>query len=257
MIGTLSSVVTLISFVTGNTNVTTCQMTMYFIGIIFAGIVFSIWQTYRKTELTIRVNDKCKVKIFTGDLFDFANHDSVVVIPVNEFFDTQVDEEIISSSTLHGQFIRRYFNNSIDILENEIKKALQNVSCFELRRNHAVKTSKYPLGTCIDIEVDDKLFVLVALTHFSKTNIAWTSLYEYGNVVRKLMTHLIKVSGLKSVYMPLMGTGLARIDHTSQFILKYMLDTILSMNHLSISGGLNVVLYPPIAKIINLNEIKY
>lgn len=257
MIGTLSSVVTLISFVTGNTNVTTCQMTLYFIGIILAGVVFSIWQTYRKTELTICVNGRCNIKIFEGDLFGFANSDNIVVIPVNEFFDTQVDEEIISSSTLHGQFIKRYFNNSIDILEEKLEISLQDVPYVEFKRNRAKKIKKYPLGTCVDIEVDGKIFVLVALTHFTKTNIAWTSLYEYSNVIRKLMAHLTEMSDLKPVYMPLMGTGLARIDQTSQFILKYMLDVIVSMSQLSISGGLNVVLYPPVAKTINLNEIKY
>ncbi len=54
-----------------------------------------------------------------------------------------------------------------------------------------------------------------------------------------------------------MGMGLSRLNQTGQFILKYTLDTIVGVKELAIPGGLNIVVYPPTAKTLDLNAIKY
>jgi hypothetical protein len=59
------------------------------------------------------------------------------------------------------------------------------------------------------------------------------------------------------IYMPLMGMGMARLNQTGQFILKYTLDTIVGVKDLAIQKGINIIVYPPVAKTLNLNEIKY
>ena len=64
-------------------------------------------------------------------------------------------------------------------------------------------------------------------------------------------------AGNKPTYMPLMGMGLSRLNQTGQFILKYTLDTIVGVKELAIPGGLNIVVYPPTAKTLDLNAIKY
>ena len=61
----------------------------------------------------------------------------------------------------------------------------------------------------------------------------------------------------KPVYMPLMGMGMSRLNQSGQFILKYTLDTIVGIKNLAMQGGINIVVYPPVAKTLNLNEIKY
>lgn len=57
--------------------------------------------------------------------------------------------------------------------------------------------------------------------------------------------------------MPLMGMGLSRINQSGQFILKYTLDTIVGVKDLTIPGGLKIIVYPPTAKTLDLNAIKY
>ena len=50
---------------------------------------------------------------------------------------------------------------------------------------------------------------------------------------------------------------MSRLNQSGQFILKYTLDTIVGIKDLAIQGGINIVVYPPVAKTLNLNEIKY
>ena len=54
-----------------------------------------------------------------------------------------------------------------------------------------------------------------------------------------------------------MGMGLSRLNQSGQFILKYTLDSIVGVKDLALLGGLSIILYPPVARTINLNEIKY
>lgn len=82
------------------------------IAIIFFFMSIAIDCTYHKlvSKKTIRCKGKT-IKIHKGDIFD---GNELTVIPVNRFFDTLVDDVVISSRTLHGKFIMRYRDNHPD-----------------------------------------------------------------------------------------------------------------------------------------------
>lgn len=76
------------------------------IGISFVGFLIMVYIVMlivanEKNSKKIRINDT-DVKIEYGDIFE---QDGVKVIAFNEFFDTQVDNHIISQSSLNGQYI--------------------------------------------------------------------------------------------------------------------------------------------------------
>ncbi|MBF4354140.1 hypothetical protein EAY36_23095, partial [Vibrio anguillarum] len=58
-----------------------------------------------------------------GDIFA---ENGITVIPVNDFFDVLVDDEVISRNTLHGKLIEKYFSDDIELLDSEIKLKLSN-----------------------------------------------------------------------------------------------------------------------------------
>lgn len=260
-IGTISSVVTLVSFVFQLRNPSNCTIFIYASGVILFSYIFAELQTYRKTKLTVGISNNLTIKVESGDLFSFTKDGNYVVIPMNEYFDTIVDDKIINAGSIHGQFINRYYPGDAHVkLHEEIEGYLNEKGIKGIkyaRPNSNGYIIKYPLGTCVTINKDGTYFVLVSLTHFDDNDKAYVELSEFGRCISLLCHHLAKEAGTHPVYMPLMGMGLSRLNQSGQFILKYTLDSIIGVKDLALLGGLSVILYPPVAKTINLNEIKY
>lgn len=73
----------------------------------------------RHVELSV---NNSTIEISAGDVFQ---SEGLKIIAFNEYFDTQVDENIISSRTLNGQFIKKYAHDveSLDHLIQENQHA--------------------------------------------------------------------------------------------------------------------------------------
>ena len=99
-------------------------------------IIWGLW-ILRKTEsATLKLNKATDIHIKYDDLF---KTDGIKVIPVNEYFDTHVGDGIISPDSLHGQFIRRYFNGREDELNDKIKEQLKRHNPYDRKRGRNVK----------------------------------------------------------------------------------------------------------------------
>lgn len=259
-VGTVSSIVTLISFVFELHKPGSLVIVVYILGVLGLSIMFALWQTWRKKSLSFDVSNNLTVKVAEGDLFSFAKDGNYVVIPVNEYFDTLVDNKVIHQNTLHGQFINKYYHDNRNELHEQTESFFSAngiIGEHDANRNSEGYKVKYPLGTSAIIEKDNTHFVLLAFTHFDEHDHAYVELSELGRSISMMYNFISNKVGGKPVYMPLMGMGMSRLNQTSQFILKYTLDTIIGMKDLAIPGGIHIIIYPPTAKTLNLNEIKY
>lgn len=210
--------------------------------VIFGSHLYAKWQIRTKKSISLTLSSQLKLTISEGDLFDSKG---VICIPFNEYFDTHVGDGVVGERTLHGIFIKKFFNNNIEVLNNIIMEALQSetpVGKVTQRRVDGCPTDKYELGTCVDVKIDGNIFVLFALSHFDENDVAGISRAEYGLVVKKMMGHLSKVSESKTVYMPLFGTGLARMHRTHQRILTHLVDLLDFNDQCSIPGGTHIVI---------------
>ncbi len=260
-LGAVSAVVTLISFVFQVHKPCTLVIVIYFVIVIGGSFLISWLLSRRKDSLKLKLSNTLTVNVNAGDIFDYASDTNYVVIPVNEYFDTVVNTKIVSPSSLHGQFINKYFGyNHIELHEHiEYYLTENNVEYIEVteRPNIGGYKKKYPLGICVPVQVGQVIFVLVALTHFDEEDHAYVELSEFGRCISSVCRFIEKNAGNSPAYMPLMGMGLSRLNQTGQFILKYTLDTIVGVKDLAIPGGLNIVVHPHTAKSLDLNAIKY
>ena len=85
---------------------------------ICSGIVFVFILIFSYVGVWLRANtltnidlniEGTTVHIVTGDIFE---QKGLKVIPFNEYFDTQVDDRIISKRSLNGQYIEKIFPGS-------------------------------------------------------------------------------------------------------------------------------------------------
>lgn len=219
--------------------------------------VYFAWsQTNLKESISIKISPNLRVNVFKGDLF---KQKSIVVIPVNEYFDTHVDDVIIAHRTIHGKFIDEHFRNKEDelyqLIDSQIHQT-QGATPNQHRPHAGGRNIKYPLGTCADVVVGDIIYVLFALTHFDDEDKAYLPKEEFGNAIIKLMNHLATISNNRPVYMPLFGTGLSRLNETHQRVLLFIIDTISFSCPVAINAGLNVVVYPTDMVKVNLNKVE-
>ena len=232
-------------------------ITIFILAVIFIICANFAWsQTELKESISIKLSPNLRVNVFKGDIFKQKN---IVVIPVNEYFDTRVDDVIVAHRTIHGKFIDDYFRNNEDALYQQIDAQIHNTqdSTIVNDRVHAgARTIKYPIGTCANIQVGDTIYVLFALTHFDSEDKAFLPKEQFANAIIKLMNHLATISNNRPVYMPLFGTGLSRLNETHQRVLLFIIDTISFSCPVAINAGLNIVVYTTDMAKVNLNRVE-
>lgn len=175
------------------------------------------------TDVNIDV-DGSTVNIKSGDLF---SQDGYKVIPFNEYFDTVVDEKIISSSSLNGIFINNYSNTAINDLDNHIIQNTDNEDVLNpnTQRRLGGKVVKFKLSTIIVFNE----YLLTAFSKFDEHNKAVLTMPEYIEFLINFWDRVNRIYAQKSVSVPIFGSGITRIkEHkniSDEDLLKIMLWT--------------------------------
>jgi len=175
------------------------------------------------TDVNIDV-DGSIVNIKSGDLF---LQDGYKVIPFNEYFDTVVDEKIISSSSLNGIFINNYSNTAINNLDNHIIQNTDNEDVLNpnTQRRLGGKVVKFKLSTIIVFNE----YLLTAFSKFDEHNKAVLTMPQYIEFLINFWDRVNRIYAQKSVSVPIFGSGITRIkEHKNindEDLLKIMLWT--------------------------------
>ena len=155
--------------------------------IILLAVVFGFSIIRRRSKIELSLTDNTDTEIEFGDIFDESG---LIVIPVNEYFDTIVDDRIIAKNTLHGQFIERYFKDDQDPLKREIQKGLKSQTATVNNTRRRGNKSRYELGTAVRIDREGKSFLLIAMTRFNENDRAEVAWDEYTRVLSRLSDHI-------------------------------------------------------------------
>lgn len=257
-IAALSSVVTLFGFVFQSSiqfeSISMACKIVSFIAIILICLVYACIMTESKDKVIFRFNPQFNLTIEKGNLFE---KQGIIVIPVNEYFDTHVGDGIISPNTIHGKFITNYFRNRVNELDKLLDNALRGKKYHTNESRRLGKKFKYDLGTCVNITINDNVYVLVALTHFDGNDHAYLDKKDYPIVFDRLISHLheINMHVEKPIYMPIMGSGLSRLRRSPQRILNFLVDAIdFKYSAYTFPYGLNIEIFD--INQVNLNQLE-
>ena len=154
-----------------------------------------------KRNVTLRIRNT-KIIIKQGDLFA---EEGQKVIPMNEFFDVDIDNGVVDPDSLHGQYIRNHANKAPQELYDDIVKGLQckKPVAVDQRRQHGGQI-RYELGTIYD---DKKGFYLLAYSKFDQYNRAYMSNEDIAQCYTNMWNEVDIMRGSKSIAMPVLGAG--------------------------------------------------
>lgn len=207
------------------------------------------------TDVNIDV-DGSTVNIKTGDLFQ---EEGLKVIPFNEYFDTEVDEKIIASSSLNGIFIKNCLTTNVNDLDDLIVNDTDNSDVIDPNafRRLGGKTVKFRLST-IFVFND---FLLTAFSKFDEHNKAVLTMPEYIEFLINFWDRVNRVYAQQSVSVPIFGSGITRIkEHkniSDEDLLKIMLWTFkLSEMKFKYPAKLSIIIHKDKIDRIDLFNLK-
>lgn len=221
----------------------------------FAGLYFFLWWRYNNLRHLNILIDGSKVSVVTGDLF---SQPGIKAIAFNEYFDTQVDDRIISKNSLNGIYINHHSNLSVAELDKIIEDyPFEDGELIDGDVKRTGKSKKYKLGTvCL---IDD--YLLAAFSKFDNKNQAVLSMPEYLEFLINFWDSVNRVYSQKIVSVPIFGSGITRIkEHkniSDEELLKIMLWTFrVSEMRFKYPAKLNIVIHKDKIASINLLNIK-
>jgi len=230
------------------------------LGIIFAAILLIIYAfLWLKSNYLEEVNLDVEGSIVSVKKGNIFKQPGFKVIAFNEYFDTQVDDKIISQQSLNGIFIAKH----LDIPVSELDKYIENYSFDDdetLDENTARrfgKKKRYSIGTvCVYNE-----YLLTAFSKFDEQNRAWLTMPDYLGFLIRFWDKVNRVYAQKSVSVPIFGSGITRIkEHkniSDEDLLKIMLWTFrISEMRFKYPAKLHIIIHESKIDRINLLDIK-
>lgn len=222
---------------------------LLFLAVIFVAIaVVAAFATCRRSGSGVHAticNTDVEVKV--GDLFSF---DGIKVIPFDEYFDTEVDDKVISRNSLNGIFLERKVGHR-DLILRTIAEPQQSILGGP---EDAGGRLRYRLGTVKAFED----YALLAFTHMDEFNRAHLERGQYEECLLNMWDELDCMYAGRRVVLPLLGSGITRFKGTQPSeddLLRCMLCTLRASGH-RFSAGVSIALTKKTADKMRLYEVK-
>jgi transcriptional regulator with XRE-family HTH domain len=197
--------------------------------------------------------------IVEGDLFDQDTH---LAVGFSDTFDTSTaDNRVIHSSTVQGQLLRRVYHDNQDRLDEQLAAALTYVSpvSVESRRDKPYgKLARYPLGTVAVLGEPRRLIFAVAYTRMGNDLVAYAPVEDLWYCFTKLWEAVYRRGQRGALSVPVMGSGLARVDTLDRGnLLRLILLSFVSYSRLRlICHELRIVISPDDVNRVDLAGLK-
>lgn len=202
----------------------------------------------------MEVSDGHHVYVQYGDVFspNEVNNPAErrnIIIPVNRCFDTKIDDDLVSSKTLHGECMLRLYEKGFyteETLYEAIHKFLdENVQIEPEVILQSEKRSgnlkRYPAGTVAEIKVSETCtYFFLALSWFDRNLHANTSDEDYVVALVKLLQWCNRRSQKYPIVMPLIGAGASDLRKSEKDILDYLIKLI-QMNRNLVNSDIHIV----------------
>lgn len=263
-LGVLSAIVTILS-VWPDENKWSCYL--HIAPFVCLGIAL-IWAVCKivpreHISITFHKNDVRTIEVRKGDIWSID--EGIVIIPVNNFFDTQVDDIIIAKRSLHGQFIEQYRKRyPKKNLDNEINASIKRdgisfSGTYQNRNNLHDHNHEhcYPLGTVVRLIEGKIQYYLVVATEFDKNNHVISESEKFSMMLLTMIKKINEWNSGVRVYLPIIGAGQTGLPLTKQEILTEILSCFNLAKKYVAFGGTTILVYKGDMKEISLNKIDY
>lgn len=222
------------------------------------GIVFSLlWAAFsvrKLSKISFKIaNCNTKIDVFFGDIFQ---QDGIRAIPVSVYFESKLGRPV-SDLSLHGLFVKAFFADYPQALDQQIDEQLENEPFEEVTKAEG-KTRCYKIGTTALVKVREDCYILFALAEADTVTLKASSDMEFmWRALHKLWERARNECNGHPVNLPLVGSGLSNLGLTARDLLNLLiLSAITETKAKDITRKIRIVLHRSKFEEIDLREIK-
>lgn len=244
-----------------------CSRLLILIAIILASAIIAVAAWFLKRSALVWEQGTGKIKATYGDIIKIGfpkkgKGEKIVVIPVNNCFDTIVGDGIVSAKTIHGQWIKNMNNHGVStaaldklIDQAIIEQGLQPTKVYTPKEKPKGKLVCFPIGTVLSIAgVNGLTYYLLALSEFDENLNAQCSKEDFAGCIQSLISFYDRNGQGNPAYLPLMGTGLSRVNISQSESLNTIIN-MLRLNRDKIHGELDVVVYSKAKNMVSIHDV--
>ena len=169
-----------------------------------------------------------------------------IVIPTNTTFDTKMEDEFISITSVQGQFQKKYFDNNLGTLDSLLEKGLEGYSYEKLNRVYS-KNKRYPIGTVSKITYNGQHYYFVAIADINEYGKTVNARFENVQLALEGIWNQLESRGhIENLAIPLIGTGRAGIKDASRkrVIEEIIFSFVASAKERKITEKLQICIHP-------------
>lgn len=209
-----------------------------------------VQQVFRRPDMTVVVE--------AGDLFEQPAH---LVVGFCDTFDTaSAGGAVINGDSVQAQLLDRRYGGDVQRLDAELTTALAPVVPVAREdRDHKPlgKLDRYPVGTVAVLGTRPRLVFAVAYSRIGNDCVAASSVEDLWFGLSRLWDAMHRHAQLERVAMPLVGSGLSRLDHLDQdSLLRLVLMSFIARSREgAICRELRVVVRPADLERIDMREV--
>lgn len=219
-------------------------------------VIDGIWFSgFLKHSIEIKSNGfDTRIVIKFGDIFQ---EEGWRAIAVNDFFDSIVDDRFVSSKSLHGILLQKYWAGNIDDWNRQVDQQLTDTPFSSEDRSEG-NQKRFTLGTTAAVRKDGNKFLCVALSRTDISNQeAKASSSDLHQAVRGLLQKARSVCGDEPLSIPLMGSGLSRVGIKNNILVDLILTAIFEeTKNNKVTSEIRIVLPKDKASEINLASLQ-
>lgn len=227
---------------------------VFVVGLSFFFVDGHLISGFLKKNITIKCNSfNTKIAVKFGDIFSERGWKA---IGVNDFFDSVVDDALVSKNSLHGHVIQNYWSDDSAAWQEAVDHSLQGKASKKTNRAKGNK-NRYPIGTTADAQVEGHRFLFVALARTKKSsNVVQASAETLIGAIREMLQHARVVCSNEPLSIPLMGSGLGRVGIKNAILVDLILAAIFEESQSSkVTESISIVLPEEKYPEINLGAI--
>lgn len=217
-------------------------------------IAYAAIGRWHKERVSLMIRNT-PVEIVTGDIFTIGDQAANCrVIGCDTHFDTNVDDVVITKSSLHGQLVTNHATK-VGIAKAVSKRARE----LGLQSSMNPQRYSFPLGSIVryDSEADGKTYLMLAMTELDDELMARTTMAQFESTLMHMWHEIDRVYAGTDVILPVLGSGITRFDGSAQDnaeLIRCMLCT-LNASGVNLNCTVTIVIYGD-AKGIPLYEYK-
>lgn len=193
----------------------------YFIGLGIISLGIIIWLFISRKKFSYHFQQQgITFTVIIGDIFAFGDG---AAISFSDAFDTEVSSQLISKNSLQAIFAKRIYANDVQLLDADIKRAIQQDG-LKIKKGGAAKRigkpDRYKLGTVLQVEKNGKCYYLLAISMMGNDGIAQSTQEIFHETLCNLWRKIDSTCDDETISIPIIGTKKSRLYSDCELALK-------------------------------------